>query len=189
MKLIIFSLLCVKSLSMSTTFQLQNHNETNKFKNEMTSLMRLLLHIKNNYFEDRPIFIKYDSNFEKHLPLDFKQISRVFSTSFLQEQVYPSLKKKFPHIKHVNCNYIIFLEKLNSVKNFIAPNSKSKIVLITIDASWIVRDFLKSHLSRFYENLLILTHSLSRRANVSTFVFIIHEMGGPSVLFIRIIFY
>lgn len=157
---------------MNVLFQLQNNNETNKLENEMTSLMKLLLHIKNNYFEDRPIFIKYDSNFEKHNPVDFKHFSKEFSASFVQEQVNSSLPlKKIQRLKNVNCNYIIFVEKLNSLKNLMEPDAKSKIVLITIDTSWIVRDFLKSYLSRFYVNLLILTHSLSQRADVSTFVF------------------
>lgn len=172
MKLTILLLLFVKSFSMSTIFQLQSYNETNELENEMTSLIKLLLHIKNNYFEDRPIFVKYDSNFEKHHPVDFKRFSKEFSASFVQEQVDPSTPKKLQRLKHVNCNYIIFMEKLNSVKYFIEPNSKSKIVLITIDTSWTVKDFLKSHLSRFYANLLILTHSLSRRADVSTSFFI-----------------
>ena len=170
--IIILTFLFVESFSTQFIMQVKNNDELKKHEAKTTSLVKLLLYIKNNYFEEHPIVVIYDSNFEKHQPIEFKNFLENFSSSFVQERFdFTSSQKSRARLRDKNYNYIIFAERVDSIKHLMEPDARSKIVLITADTSWTIRDFLKSQLSRFYAHLLILTHAMSRRAGVSTFGF------------------
>lgn len=169
---IILPFLFMESFSTPFLMQVKNSEELEKLESKTTSLVKLLLYIKQNYFEEHPIVVIYDSNFEKHQPIEFKRFLENFSSSFVQERFDFSFSEKSrARLRDKIYNYIIFVEKVDSIKHLMKPDSRSRIVLITADTSWTIRDFLKSQLSRFYAHLLILTQATSRRAGVSTFGF------------------
>ena len=172
MKHIILLLSFIQSISMQLIMHLQNHNLFEKYEGKTASLVKLLLHIKINYFGDHPIFIIYDPNFEKHQPIEFKSFFDAFPVSFVQvEADFSSSLKPNTRLSDKFYNYIIFVESVHSVKHLMDPDSRSKIVLITADTSWTIRDFLKSHSSRLYANLLILIRAITQQTGVSTLVF------------------
>ncbi|XP_033231971.1 ionotropic receptor 21a [Belonocnema kinseyi] len=155
--------------------QTKNSDELENLEAKATSLVKLLLYIKQNYFEEHPIVVIYDSNFEKHQPIEFKCFMDIFSSSFVQESFDFSFSEKSrAHLRDKIYNYIIFVEKVDSIKHLMKPDVKSKIVLITADTSWTIRDFLKSQLSRFYAHLLIVTQTLSRR--VDSYLLFTHKL-------------
>ena len=132
-----------------------------------SSLANLLCHIATNYLQGCTLSIVYDANFElESHPIDFQEYFSDTGLSFTQELVdfsgQPREKKSDRCI-----NYVVFLYNIQSMKHIMGQNVKSKIVVVSGETPWEVKDFLKGHLSRAYKNLLVIVRSTSRRNGVS----------------------
>ncbi|XP_016844519.1 ionotropic receptor 21a isoform X1 [Nasonia vitripennis] len=72
-------------------------------------------------------------------------------------------------------NYFVFLGDLQAIKYIVEQDTKSKIVIISTETPWEVKDFLKSHLSKNYLNLLIMAYSASSR-NDGSYLLYTHKL-------------
>jgi hypothetical protein len=143
-------------------------NTSKSFKNKNESLAKLFRIITKEYLKNCTLGIIYDLNYEQNHPIDFKLY---FGNTFLpliQEAVNFSTSKISTQRYSDKCtNYVIFLRSIFTLKHIMPPDIKSKMVIVSDETPWEIKDFLKSHISRLYKHLLIITHSVSRRHCVS----------------------
>lgn len=132
------------------------------------SLAKLLRTVAHDYFSDCTLDVIYDSAYESTYPIDFTLYFKDINLPIVQETVdFSSGGKPRERIVEKCTNYFVFLYKIQAMKHIMAQDTKSKIVIISAETPWEVKDFLKSPTSKNYLNLLIVAHSSSRRTGVS----------------------
>lgn len=136
-------------------------------QNRTRSLANLLKHVINEYFEDCALGVIYDSNYEIIHPVDFHQYFADLKLTIMQDSVDFSTSEKPRTKQSEKCiNYIVFLYNIQAIKRVLSQDNESKIIIVSSETPWEVEDFLKSQLSRVYKNLLVVTHSVSRKNGV-----------------------
>lgn len=134
------------------------------------SLSKLLKNIVHNYFSDCVLIILYDDTF---INQQSGTIDKIFNSlpevSYIQKKVNLTLNKSIKIDLDKCYSYLIFLNDIYNIGKIINKETINKVVIITESTPWIVKEFLKSYPSRSYTNLLIITHSMSRRTEASLF--------------------
>lgn len=134
------------------------------------SLSKLTEKIINNYFDGCVLVVLYD---ETYLNEKIDTINDLFDAqprvSYVQKKINLTIKNNNYVVNDKCYNYLIFLNDVYDIDRVIDKETINKILIITESTPWTVKDYLKSHSSRFYTNLLIITHSMSRRTEVSLF--------------------
>ncbi|THK32945.1 ionotropic receptor 21a [Diachasma alloeum] len=141
------------------------------------SLDRLLSYILKEYFGGCVIIIIYDDKTIEQQPGLLQGLYTSFPfASFIQKSTNTSLGQ-VPIIFKDKCyNYMIFLDDVYYIENVIEEETVNKVLLITESTPWTVKEFLKSFISRSYTNLVIITHSMSRRTEEGSFLLYTHRL-------------
>ncbi|XP_011501708.1 PREDICTED: glutamate receptor ionotropic, kainate 5 [Ceratosolen solmsi marchali] len=148
------------------------------FKNKNESLAKLFQSIANEYLKNCTLGIIYDLNYEQNYPIDFHLY---FANTFLpltQETIDFSAGERPTRERYSDkcTNYVIFLHNIFAIKYIMPPNIKSKIVIVSAETLWEIKDFLKSHIARMYKHLLIITHSVSNKHGAGSYLLYTHKL-------------
>ncbi|XP_011301218.1 glutamate receptor ionotropic, delta-2 [Fopius arisanus] len=141
------------------------------------SLGRLLDYILREYFGGCVVITIYDDKSIEQLPGFLKGLySSLPFASFIQRSTNASLNQVPIVFKDKCYNYMIFLDDIYSIEKIIAKETVNKVLVITESTPWKVKEFLKSFSARFYVNLVIITHSMSKRTEEGSFLLYTHRL-------------
>ncbi|XP_034950331.1 ionotropic receptor 21a [Chelonus insularis] len=110
------------------------------------------------------------------------------NTSFIQQ--YLDINKTItPSTIRNKCyHYMIFLDDIYTLNDVIEKEMVNKVLIISESTPWTVKEYLKSPASRSYLNILIITHSMSKKTEESSYLLYTHKLfadgsgGSLSVL-------
>ncbi|XP_063977989.1 ionotropic receptor 21a-like isoform X2 [Diachasmimorpha longicaudata] len=141
------------------------------------SLGRLLSYIFKEYYSGCDIKIIYDDKTIEQQPGVLQGLySSLSFGSLIQRSADAALNQTPRAIKDKCYNYLIFLNDVYSIGNVIEEETVNKVLLVTESTPWTVKEFLKSFISRSYTNLVIITHSMSRRTEEGSFLLYTHRL-------------
>ncbi|XP_044020596.1 ionotropic receptor 21a [Aphidius gifuensis] len=172
--LLIIILIPTVTLQWITKDSTKKHGALSK---RIESLSKLTEKIINNYFGGCVLVVLYD---ETYLNEKIDTIKKLFDAqprvSYVQKKINLTRKDNNYVVADKCYNYLIFLNDVYDIGKVIGKETINKILIITESTPWTVKDYLRSHPSRFYTNLLIITHSMSRRTEAGSYLLYTHHL-------------
>lgn len=134
---------------------------------QTNSLACLLYQIIDKYFSGCNVIIIYDDTTSMKYPGLFHDLlKRLTTVTFVQKDLYTTNTQSSAKFND-NCHhYMIFLDNIYDLNKIITKETVNKVLIISKSTPWTVKEYLKSFPSRFYTNLLVITHSMNRRTEV-----------------------
>ncbi|KAL7301884.1 hypothetical protein TKK_0005486 [Trichogramma kaykai] len=146
-------------------------------QNRTSSLANLLRHLIDAYFDHCTLKVVYDSNYEIIHPVDFHRYFGGLKLSVVQDSVDISRGVGTKNDRSDKCtNYVIFLYNIYAVTHILSQENEAKIVIVSSESPWEVKDFLRNHASRIYKNLLVIAHSTSRKNGYGSYLLYTHKL-------------
>nr|QNL15114.1 ionotropic receptor 21a [Aulacocentrum confusum] len=144
-----------------------------------TDSLSTLLHyiLANNCHGCAVIIIHDGSLYDQHSGLLSGLCKDSPAVSFLQQYV-DVLQNKAPRITLSDkCfHYLIFVQNIYNLNKIIPKETVNKVIVVAESTSWTIQEYLKTISSRSYTNLLVITHSLSRRTEQGSYLLYTHEL-------------
>ncbi|XP_013175739.1 PREDICTED: uncharacterized protein LOC106123874 [Papilio xuthus] len=149
--------------------------------NLRSSLISLLHNITLTYLKDCTPIILYDKKVKTEEIQLFQNFLKNFPTSFTHGYIDDNNKLKEPNLLTIrqHClHYIVFLSDVKRIANVLGKQSESKVIVVARSSQWTVHEFLSSHLSRMFINLLIIGQSFREKGNKAEAPYILytHEL-------------
>lgn len=160
-----FAMLCTAQIPKQSRRPL---SQTDSLIRRTNSLGRLLQHVVSKYFGGCVVIVIHDDTaFVQHEDLLRGLFQDSQAVSFIQKHINKT-RKDPPLIMSDKCyHYLIILADIYNLGKIIPKDTANKVLIVSESTPWTVKEYLKSLASRSYTNLLIITHSISRRAIVN----------------------
>ncbi|KAK0074404.1 hypothetical protein PV326_012477, partial [Microctonus aethiopoides] len=144
---------------------------------QTNSLACLLHQIIDKYFSGCNVITIYDDTTSMKYPGLFHDLfKRLTTVTFVQKYLYTTNTQSSTKFND-NCHhYMIFLDNIYDLNKIITKETVNKVLIISKSTPWTVKEYLKSFSSRFYTNLLIITHSMNRRTELGSYLLYTHEL-------------
>ncbi|XP_058803801.1 cilia- and flagella-associated protein 58-like [Phymastichus coffea] len=142
------------------------------------SLIPLLRHLVTEYFEDCALGLIHDASYGAGRPLDLRAYFERLPFAVTQERLDVSGRERPRERRPHKCtNYVLFLSRLTAIGQVLARGLSSKIVVVvSAETSWEVKNLLRSDVTRYYANLLVVCHSASRKSGNGAYLLYTSEL-------------